>query len=251
MATNMYIGDYIIYARVSSDKQESVRNQLMMAKSYAKKNIIGAQKGSLHESGSGRDLTKLESLTKLYEWVTSHPGCNVIVMEISRLGREMGSFDLVRNMAKVSTIHAINDNLVMGVQGSAIDYDRGLLLVQQSIMFSVNLSKRLKAVHLAKKQEGQEVRKVAPYGFKIVKIGEKPVRKYLVKNPNTFHRAQKIAKSRVIRRDYEISRREVLILKKDWAKNIKLAKIGERMQQTAASSTPDDVADLMKNWTIE
>lgn len=246
-----YIGNYIVYARVSSEKQESLKNQLKMGQNYATKNITGKQMGSLHESGSGRDLTKLESLNKLYEWVKNHPGCHVVVMEMSRLGREMGSFDVVRSMAQFSTIHAINDNLVMGLQGNAIDFDRGLLMVQQSIMFSVNLSKRIKAVNELKRKEGQELRHKAPYGFKIVKLGEKPVRKYLVKDMTSFTRAQKIAKSKVHRADYEMTRKQYLNFKKDWAKNVKLAKIGEKMSAISQASSVNDVTDLIENWVID
>ena len=249
MATK-YIGNYIVYARVSSEKQESLKNQLKMGKEYAEKTIKGTQMGSLHESGSGRDLSKLESLNKLYEWVKNHPGCHVIVMEMSRLGREMGSFDIVRSMSQVATIHAINDNLVMGLQGRAIDHDKGMLLVQQSIMFSINLSKRLKAVHDMKKKEGQEVRHKAPYGFTIIRLGSKPVRKYLVKDKETFDRAQKIAKSKVHRSDYGMTRKQFLCHKRDWAKNIKLTQTGEE-KVSAASSSVGEVCDLLDNWVLE
>lgn len=241
-----YIGNYVIYARVSSEKQESLENQIKMGQNYAIKNIKGEQMGILHDSGSGRNLIKLTNLNKLYEWVKCHNGCHVVVIEMSRFGREIGSLNIVRNMAQVSTIHAFNENIVMGLQGRSIDFDKGMLLVEQSIVFSTNLSKRIKAVNEFKRKNGQEVRYKAPYGFKIIKLGKKPVRKYLVRDMETFDRARKIAKSKVHKSDYKMTRKQFAILKKDWPKNIKRAKIGERMSEL----TVDDVTDLLKNYVI-
>lgn len=226
MSMYAYIGDYIIYTRISSPGQHSLEHQVDFAKEYAK-NICGVCKGTFSDTGSGTKITDLKGLQDAYNMMYQNKGLHIIVYEISRLGRDQAeSIPFISKMCDLGTIHSVSERVVMGEQQtSAYAHQRGIELVHAAVMFSINLGKRIGDTHALKKKNGEETRRTKiPFGFKVAKVGSK---RYLVQDPSTFQEAKRLVRSRWVRGG-RMTKAQLQKYKAEWKTNMTKAEIGRK-----------------------
>lgn len=240
------MGDYMIYSRVSSSKQYSLENQRMMCRDYAQRTLSGKYLGSYHDVCSGRSGV-LHGLREMILSLHGHKNVNIIVISLSRLGRSLLTFDIVKLLYPYYTIHSVMDDLIFGVQNQARDqYDRAMTLIQEAIAFSEALSKRLKEVNAFKHRKGIEIRRKVQYGFKIIRYGTNPVRKILTKNLKTFEHARRIVKSKVFRKDWGITKHTYLKMNIMWRHNLRMVKLGEAFMNSYHKEMEEINLDLTR-----
>lgn len=236
------ISEVVIYARISSPDQQSIDDQILRCKETLGKIRCAGSPKIFSDVGSGTDVTKLKGLNNMYDHVKTTPNCLVLVYEMSRIGRFYEVFQFVDDLCKESTVQSVSENITIGVrQTASFDKERARQKMYEAITFSINLSKRVKDAYRLKKKQGQFVSHTIPYGFKVLRFKRgKHIVKYLIKDPETFPRAQQLAKRKVMERKGETLPVHLPTHKKHWAKNMKLARVGKLVQD---GRTVDDMLE--------
>ena len=185
-----------IYARVSSNGQASLADQIVLAEDYIKKNNLPTDLRIFTDVGSGRELNRLTNHTEMLNTLLSTPGNHLILYDMSRLGRSMEVFKLLDMMmeAKV-TIHSLQECIAISKDApySIIAAQR---LVCAAIEFSQNLSKRIKTSFATKKRRGVFVGKTCPFGFYLHAVKSHNVTENFLRRDVTFNAAKKLAKTK-------------------------------------------------------
>ena len=185
----------VIYARMSSDAQASIPDQVEACEAYARQNNLPVDVYVFTDIGSGMNVSKLANhtamLNKLIENVRSH----IVVNDMSRLGRCVEVFNIMNTLVSAGIkIHSVEDNLIVD-KDSPFSVVRACSLIGAAIEFSRNLSTKIKKSLAMKKKRGVFTGRKAPYGFKIVVVETMGVaEKFLVKDPATFVMAKRLAR---------------------------------------------------------
>lgn len=186
----------IIYARMSSDTQSSLADQIELCREYAKKHKLAGDIQVFTDIGSGMNLAKLKSHSAMVDEVAATSKTNLIVNDISRLGRCIDIFRILDfMMMKGVKVHSVQDNLVVK-KDNPHSLIKAYSLVCSAIEFSKSLSQKIKTSLAVKKKRGVFTGRKVPFGFqlKIVKnLGM--TERFLVKDPLTFDAAKKLAKT--------------------------------------------------------
>lgn len=233
---NISVSDVVIYARISTPDQQSIDDQILRCKETLGKVQCSGSLKIFSDVGSGTDVTKLRELNNMYDHVKATPNCLVLVYEMSRLGRFYEVFQFVDGLCKESTVHSVSEQITIGVrQTRDFDKERAREKMYTAITFSINLSNRVKDAYRLKRKQGQYMKHVVPFGFKVLRFKRgKRIVKYLIKDPDTFSRAQRLAKRKVMKRKNETLPVHLPTHKKNWAVNMKLARIGKLVQEGRA-----------------
>lgn len=186
----------IIYARMSSDAQSSLADQIELCKEYAKRRKLDEDLQIFTDIGSGMDVSKLKSHSIMVNEVAVTTRPNLIVNDMSRLGRCFDIFQMVEFMImKGVKIHSVQDNLIVEKE-NPLSLIKAYSLICSAIEFSSILSKKIKTSLAMKKKRGVFTGRKVPYGFKLKIVKNLGVaERFLEKDPMTFGTAKKLAKS--------------------------------------------------------
>lgn len=182
----------IVYARVSSNGQKSLADQLQAGADYASRRNLPVHK-SITDVGSGRnvaDAKKLPGYGVLCAEAIKRPGTILVVYDISRLGRCLEVFGVIDVLLKagVQIYSVFEDLLVTSADSGSIL--RAHKLVVNAIEYSNQLSRRVKDAYAMKKRRKVFTGTKAPYGFMITVVaGERR----LAINPATHKFARRLA----------------------------------------------------------
>lgn len=186
----------VIYARVSSNIQATIADQVKAAKDYVKRLKLPVITKIFTDVGSGTNLGKLSSHSEMCNFMIDNPGSHLVIFDVSRLGRSLEVFSVLEYMIENNTtIHSIHDNLKIRKK-SADSIIKAHKLICSSIEFSQSLSKRIKTSIALKKSRGVFTGRKVPYGFMIKLVTVYNVQeRFLVKDPQTFNDAQRLSKT--------------------------------------------------------
>ena len=190
------VAQTVIYARMSSDAQSSISDQIEACQQYAKRFKLPPSVSIFTDVGSGMNIKKLKAHQLMVNQLVSNAKSHLVIYDMSRLGRCTEVMQLVEHVVNFGIkIHSIQDNLIVE---SEMPYSRlrAHALICASIEFSKALSSKIKSSLALKKQRGVFTGRKVPYGFKISTHESNGVsERYLVIDPETFPDAKRLAKT--------------------------------------------------------
>lgn len=186
------VAQTVIYARVSSEKQASINDQIALCKAYAERRNLPSDVYVFTDVGSGTNVSKLKSHSLMMNQVVDCFRSHLVINDMSRLGRCTDVFKMVEFIVGVGIkIHSVQDDLVVERE-SPFSVVRAYTLISSAVEFSKNLSLKIRTSLATKKKRGVFTGRKVPYGFKL-KVIEKE--RFLVRDPLTFETARKLAKT--------------------------------------------------------
>ncbi len=158
-----YDADAIIYARISSKNQSfgtSLDSQLDICRKYCKENNFKI----LCEVSEIVSARKMEKQEKLLELLNSNSDFNLVVLEPSRISRNIADFINQLDTVKQNKIvlHFVQDNLV---SSNSIDFKKIIAGIYDGELESETLSKRMKRSVEKRKVNGTFYPSVPPFGY--------------------------------------------------------------------------------------
>ena len=158
-----YDDNAIIYTRISSKNQSlgtSLESQLELCRQYCNENNFKIL-DEVSEVISARNMQKQE---KLLEVIKQNSSFNLIVLEPSRISRNLCNFTNQIDIIKQNkiTLHFVQDNLI---SSNSIDFKKIIAGIYDGELESETLSKRIKRSVEKRKINGTYYPSVPPYGY--------------------------------------------------------------------------------------